>query len=40
MKFGYNEPSMDEIIMLAVYFDVSIDYLLGLEDETGSRRET
>ena len=33
-KTGYNEPSMDELIMLALYFDVSSDYLLGLEDET------
>lgn len=38
-KTGYNEPCMDELIMLAVYFDVSIDYLLGLEDETGTRRK-
>ena len=31
-KTGYNEPSIDEIIMLAKYFNVSTDYLLGLED--------
>ena len=31
-KLGYNEPSIDEIIMLAKYFNVSTDYLLGLED--------
>ncbi len=36
-KTGYNEPSMDELIMLALYFDVTSDYLLGLEDETGAR---
>ena len=30
-KTGYNEPSIDEIIMLAKYFNVSTDYLLGLE---------
>ena len=31
-KNGYNEPSMDEIIALAEYFGVSIDYLLGKTD--------
>lgn len=35
-KTGYNEPSMDDLIMLALYFDVSADYLLGLVDETGA----
>lgn len=36
-KLGYNEPSIDEIIMLATYFNVTCDYLLGLEDETGAK---
>ncbi len=36
-KTGYNEPSIDEIIMLALYFNVTTDYLLGLEDETGAK---
>ncbi len=36
-KTGYSEPSMDDIIMLALYFDVTSDYLLGLEDETGAK---
>ena len=36
-KTGYNEPSMDELIMLASYFNVTSDYLLGLEDETGTK---
>lgn len=36
-KTGYNEPSIDEIIMLATYFNVTSDYLLGLEDETGAK---
>ncbi len=36
-KTGYNEPSMDELIMLALYFGVTSDYLLGLEDETGAK---
>lgn len=34
-KLGYCEPNMDELIMLASYFNVTSDYLLGLEDETG-----
>ena len=31
-KTGYNEPSLDELIMIARYFSVSTDYLLGLEE--------
>lgn len=33
---GENEPSSSFIIKLANYFDVSADYLLGLEDDFGS----
>ena len=36
-KTGYSEPNLDDIVMLSVYFDVSADYLLGLEDETGAK---
>lgn len=36
-KLGYYEPSIDEIIMIASYFNVTSDYLLGLEDETGAK---
>jgi len=36
-KKGYNEPNLDELIMIAEYFEVSTDYLLGLEDETGAK---
>lgn len=36
-KTAYNEPSIDEIIMLASYFNVTCDYLLGTEDETGMK---
>ena len=36
-KTGYNEPSLDELIIIAEYFGTTSDYLLGLEDETGSK---
>ena len=36
-KTRYNEPSLDELCMLSLYFDVSADVLLGLADETGER---
>lgn len=29
---GLREPSMSSLILLAKFFDVSIDYLVGLED--------
>lgn len=32
-KTGYNEPSIDEIIMIARYFDVSTDFLLGADED-------
>ena len=34
---GVNEPKATQIRILAEYFDVSADYLLGLEDETGAK---
>lgn len=34
---GVSEPKMTYIRLLAQYFDVSSDYLLGLEDETGAK---
>ncbi len=36
-KTGYCEPNLDDLIMLALYFDVSADFLLGIEDETGAK---
>lgn len=36
-KTGYNEPCLNEVIMLAKYFDVTTDYLLGVDEyERGS----
>ena len=29
-KTGYTEPNPDDIILLATYFDVTADYLIGL----------
>lgn len=36
-KIGIIEPNLDDLIMLAEYFEVSTDYLLGLEDATGAK---
>lgn len=37
-KTGYSEPNFDDIIMLANYFDVSTDYLLGVTDDEETPR--
>ena len=34
---GRSQPDLQTLAMLACLFDVSIDYLLGLEDETGTK---
>lgn len=34
---GTNEPKITYLKRIAVYFDVSADYLLGLEAETGEK---
>ena len=36
-KTGYNEPSLDEIVTIAEYFNVTCDFLLGMEDDTGTK---
>ena len=36
-KTAYNEPSLDELAIIANYFDVTADYLIGLENEDGTR---
>lgn len=34
---GINEPRISYLHKLAVYFNVTSDYLLGLEDEAGTK---
>lgn len=34
---GISEPKISYIRALAEYFDVSSDYLIGLEDDTGAK---
>ena len=34
---GKVQPTAENIYTVAVYFDVTADYLLGLEDETGAK---
>ena len=34
---GTNEPKICYLRQIASYFDVSADYLIGLEDETGAK---
>lgn len=36
-KSGYTEPNLTDLTMLSKYFNVSTDYLLGLEDESGRK---
>lgn len=36
-KTAYNEPSLDELLLISYYFGVSVDYLLGAEDFTGTK---
>lgn len=34
---GATEPDLTALIKLAIFFEVSTDYLLGLEDELGNK---
>ena len=34
---GRSQPDLETVAKIASYFDVTADYLLGLEDETGSK---
>lgn len=34
---GRTEPDLDTLTYMAIFFDVTTDYLLGLEDETGAK---
>jgi len=34
---GINEPKISYLLMLAQYFDVTADYLIGLENEDGTK---
>jgi transcriptional regulator with XRE-family HTH domain len=35
---GNSMPDINELMQIARYFEVSTDYLLGLEDEYGNKR--
>lgn len=37
---GYREPDFKILKKICLFFDVSSDYLLGLEDETGAKIKT
>ena len=39
-KTGYSEPNFDDLVMLANYFEVSTDYLLGNGENLGGTLKT
>ncbi len=34
---GYREPDLTTLKKICLYFDVTADYLIGLEDESGAK---
>lgn len=34
---GRSQPDLEALVRLALSFDVTVDYLLGLEDESGEK---
>lgn len=34
---GRSQPDLETLAAISSYFDVNVDYLLGLEDETGTK---
>lgn len=34
---GRSQPDLETLARLAVFFEISVDYLLGLEDESGKK---
>ena len=39
-KTGYSEPNFDDIVMIAEYFDISTDYLLGVTEDDERPKNT
>lgn len=37
MEKGVIEPNCDAIVLLSIFFEVSTDYLLGIENEYGDK---
>ena len=37
LECGRSQPDFEALVRIAVYFGVSADYLLGLEDESGAK---
>ncbi|MCL2556300.1 MAG: helix-turn-helix domain-containing protein [Firmicutes bacterium] len=36
-EIGIHRPSYEILMVLALFFDVTIDYLMGIEDEFGNK---
>lgn len=39
-KTGYIEPNIDDLILIATYFHVTIDYLVGLDSDLDSNKKS